>query len=283
MEKERVLTKFEEQQEKFRGKWSEIQKKKHYQIHIVNRKYMNKFKYFEQFCSTEITRIFNLENNNTNIIYVSPFEINVETINYYFKIMELEEIQNYSDRVTFLELQDITSKIKLPSQLNASQKLYFNSKALRKLSRKVEGADAYFVINYPTQIDIKLSVYLGIPIFSGNYHLINPARSSLFDTRLFSETLPATPCLSIDPKAYNVFQFSNILIRYCQSNKKNKKYVIKINNYYSSSGLALLSYPFTSLHEMYTNTVLVQPYYFKSIEKFFIELVINGGVIQKYE
>lgn len=65
---------------------------------------MNKFKYFEEFCCTEITRIFNLENNNTNIIYVSPFELNVETINYYFKIMELEEIENYSERVTFLEL-----------------------------------------------------------------------------------------------------------------------------------------------------------------------------------
>lgn len=50
---------------------------------------MSRFKYFEEFCATEITRIFNLENSNTNIIYVSPFELNVDTINYYFKIMEL--------------------------------------------------------------------------------------------------------------------------------------------------------------------------------------------------
>ena len=50
---------------------------------------MHNFKYFQDFCTTEITRIFNLENPNTNIIYVCPFRLNLETINYYFKIMEL--------------------------------------------------------------------------------------------------------------------------------------------------------------------------------------------------
>ena len=115
---------------------------------------------------------------------MSPFELNVETINYYFKIMELEEIENYSERVTFLELEDITSKIKLPPSMNTSQKLYFNSKALRKLTRKVQGVPAYFVTNYPSEIDIKLSVHLGIPIYSGDFHKINPLRSALHSERL---------------------------------------------------------------------------------------------------
>jgi len=34
---------------------------------------------------------------------------------------------------------------------------------------------------------------------------------------------------------------------------------------------------------MYSTTALVQPYYFKSIEKFYSELVRYGGVVQKYE
>ncbi len=63
--------------------------------------------------------------------------------------------------------------------MNSSQKLYFNSKALRKLKNKIEGVPAYFVINYPSEVDIKLSVFLGIPIYSGNFHNINPIRSAL--------------------------------------------------------------------------------------------------------
>jgi len=34
---------------------------------------------------------------------------------------------------------------------------------------------------------------------------------------------------------------------------------------------------------MYSNTALVQSHYFKSIEKYFVELVRCGGVVQKYE
>lgn len=244
---------------------------------------MNKFRYFEQYCCTEITRIFNLENANTNIIYISPFELSVETVNYYFKIMELEEIDNYSERVTFLELEDITSKVKLPPSMNSSQKLYFNSKALRKLKNKVEGVPAYFVTNYPSEVDIKLSVFLGIPIYSGDFHTINPLRSALSSPKFAFQSIQPTPSLAIDPKQYNSFELSNVLMRYFESNKRHRKYVLKINNYSASSGIALLMYPFSSLPEMYTNTVFVQPYYFKSVEKFYLEFARQGGVVQKYE
>ena len=57
---------------------------------------------------------------------------------------------------------------------------------------------------------------------------------------------------------------------------------MKINNKASSSGLALLQYPFSSLPEMYSCTSLVQPYYYKSIEKFYSDFAKYGGVIQFY-
>lgn len=62
-----------------------------------------------------------------------------------------------------------------------------------------------------------------------------------------------------------MFQISNMLIRYCESNKKHRKYVVKINKKSNSSGLALLQYPFSSLPEMYTSTSLVQSHYYHSI------------------
>ena len=86
----------------------------------------------------EITRIFNLDNPQTDLIYICPWEISVETINYYFKIMELEEIESYQDRVTFLELNGPENKVKLPSRLNTSAKLYYNTKALQKLKKKIK-------------------------------------------------------------------------------------------------------------------------------------------------
>jgi hypothetical protein len=52
--------------------------------------------------NTQITRIFNIRNSNKHIIYILPFALDEETINYYYKIMELEEIPNYKERVTFI-------------------------------------------------------------------------------------------------------------------------------------------------------------------------------------
>ena len=79
--------------------------------------------------------------------------------------MELEEIPNYKDRVTFIEVDPhaiFTHKI------NLSTKLYYNSKTIRKLKKKIKEFPAYFIISYPSLVDIKLSTYLKIPILGGN-------------------------------------------------------------------------------------------------------------------
>jgi hypothetical protein len=59
--------------------------------------------------------------------------------------------------------------------------------------------------------------------------------------------------------------------------------LIKLNGRSSSSGLALLTYPFTSMSGMYKNTVFIQTYFFRSVERFYAEMVRVGGVVQRYE
>jgi len=49
-----------------------------------------------------------------------------------------------------------------------STKLYYNSKVLRKLKKKIKEAAAYMVVSYPNYTDVKLSAFLNIPIFGGN-------------------------------------------------------------------------------------------------------------------
>lgn len=49
---------------------------------------------------------------------------------------------------------------RLPSNLHTSAKLYYNSRSLRKLQRKIKGVPSYIVSSYPSETDIKLSVFL---------------------------------------------------------------------------------------------------------------------------
>lgn len=82
-------------------RYTKIQEEKHYEIHVINESLEGKEGYRECL-NVQITRIFQLRNPNKHIVYLLPFPIDEETINYYYKIMELEEIPNYKERVSFI-------------------------------------------------------------------------------------------------------------------------------------------------------------------------------------
>lgn len=44
---------------------------------------------------------------------------------------------------------------------------------------------------------------------------------------------------------------------YCEANPRCNKVLVKVNHCYQSTGLALLTYPFNSLPDMYDNTRLI--------------------------
>lgn len=77
--------------------------------------------------------------------------------------MELEEIPNYRERVTFLTLEDL-----FHSSMPLAGRLYYNTSAIKSLKKKIQDYNAYFSISYPSKIDILLSTFLKVPIFAGN-------------------------------------------------------------------------------------------------------------------
>jgi IQ domain-containing protein H len=72
----------------------------------------------------QLTKIFNIKNINKHIIYILPHHLDEETINYYYKIMELEEIPNYKERVWFLE---VDPRRMFKNSISLTDKLYYNS------------------------------------------------------------------------------------------------------------------------------------------------------------
>lgn len=63
--------------------------------------------------------------------------------------------------------------------------------------------------------------------------------------------------------------------------KRTNKFIVKINGRYRSVGLALLTYPFSSLPEMYTNTTLINQGY--TVDEFYHQLIKEGGIIERYD
>jgi hypothetical protein len=95
-----------------------------------------------------------------------------ETKNYYYKIMELEEIPNFRDRVTFLNVNNHSSFSS--DNFTASQKLYYDSKLVRQIKSLIGHSRAYFRISYPSYTDIRMSAFFQIPIFTGDLLKLMP-------------------------------------------------------------------------------------------------------------
>ena len=73
------------------------------------------------------------------------------------------------------------------------------------------------------------------------------------------------------------------LIKFCENNKRHKKYIIKINECYQSSGIGLLTYPFDSLPRMYSNTAFISNSQTLSPSEFYRKLCKKGGIVQIFE
>lgn len=79
----------------------------------------------------------------------------------------------------------------------------------------------------------------------------------------------------------NLINFAGEVSQFCESNKRTFKYIVKIDNRNKSKGTALLTAPFLSLPEMYSNTALICEG--TDVDTFYHTLVKEGGVIEKYE
>lgn len=162
----------------------------------------------------QITRIFNLKSVNKSIIYLLPYALNEETVNYYYKIMELEEIPNFKDRVTFIEVDP--NNLFSPN-MALSTKLYYNSKVLRKLKKKIKDVPSYLVISYPSLVDVKLAAYLNVPVLGGN--LIDTLKlENRSEVDAFHMTVLGRYKVPVF-KHPNLIFLSDELIQYCQAVK----------------------------------------------------------------
>lgn len=112
----------------------------------------------------EITRIFHLS-KLLSIIYVCPFEISSETISYYYKILELGEVDMFEQKVKFISCQSSPHF----NQLSLSKRLYYSSKTLKKIKAIIKDTRAFIIGGLPEETDWCLADALKVPL-SNNFN-----------------------------------------------------------------------------------------------------------------
>lgn len=65
----------------------------------------------------QITRIFALKDPLVEVVYVSPYELSTEIVNYYYKILELGDVVDFKSRLHFISPEMATT---FPSHFSLS-------------------------------------------------------------------------------------------------------------------------------------------------------------------
>jgi hypothetical protein len=126
---------------------------------------------------------------------------------------------------------------------------------MREVKRRIDDCPAYFRVSYPSETDVNMSAYSGIPILTGDLvKLMQVERRSDSIEHFGLQELPA---FRMKPNQYTPLTLSSSLVSFCENHKRYKNYVIKVNGSYQSRGIGLLTFPFSSLPEIYSNTAFI--------------------------
>lgn len=175
--------------------------------------------------SQQILRIFNLFDPSLRIVMVLPFNIDQDIIEYYYKILKLQKVQNVRERLFFIQCQ---LSDKFHRHLPLCKQVLYCQKTIKKIKKIINNYKAYLVPGVPSLDDIKVGYQLEIPVFMGNpqkhIQLNNKSRSK----QLFEET-----GLPVPMGTYELFELSEVIYHLTTlifNNPEIKVWLLKIDN-----------------------------------------------------
>lgn len=84
----------------------------------------------------QITRIFCLRDPLVEIVYMSPYELSSEIVNYYYKILELGDVHDFRSRLHFVSPERAND---FPNHFSLSRILLYSPKAIKRLKSLIKG------------------------------------------------------------------------------------------------------------------------------------------------
>ncbi|CAD8077422.1 unnamed protein product [Paramecium primaurelia] len=289
-----MLERFKNRQNVFKEEWPYLKLQQRFEIHLnsfsfeeIKRLSMDKF---PQRQNTQITRIFNLQDPLVHIIYIAPYDLPSELIDYFYKILNLGDISDCKNRLYFVwpENHNIFN-----NHMGLSQLLYYSPRALKRIKSLIRGQSAYIVPGVCSNDDIKISDILNIPIFSGipqlhQYYSTKSGCKVLFDEL----QMPQPPTIR---NIYDEKELINSLSVLIIKNPNINTWIIKVDDEQQGRGIAWLEVQkmiknlqpleINQLAQLLTKKIKKKlhyafPHLYGGYHEFIMCIVNRGGIIE---
>lgn len=192
---------------RLKKQWGELKRRRRVVVHIpslsreeAQRMSMSDFSMRQ---NAQLARLTWLEATDVEVLYVAPFPLSPDVLQYYTKLLQVrgDEHPNERFKIVFPENYD-----RFPSHLSLMTVLYYSPRCMARISNFCKGKDAYIIPGVVGPDDVKVACKLDLPLLAPHPQLAAVYGSKSGSKRIFSLAEVNTP-----PGAYDLYSESETL------------------------------------------------------------------------
>eukprot|EP01063_Lacrimia_lanifica_P014184 TRINITY_DN20824_c0_g1_i1.p1 TRINITY_DN20824_c0_g1~~TRINITY_DN20824_c0_g1_i1.p1 ORF type:complete len:929 (+),score=385.08 TRINITY_DN20824_c0_g1_i1:177-2963(+) len=223
--------------DRFIRDWGKIKHEKRVVIHLPSLSYTpeqcHSIPFYDCCQNAQLARVLDLADSNVELVYISPFQIEPEALQYYMRLLQLAGVNDAYSRLQVIVPENHN---RLPPGLSLSKAVLFSQKNLRRLASIIKGKTAYMVPGVVGKEDLHLAGKLDIPMISPDPTVAAHFASKSGAKRIFELADVVTPI-----GAYDMFEEGELLVilsKFMAEYPEYPRWLIKIDNEFNGRGLA---------------------------------------------
>jgi hypothetical protein len=237
--REGLIFRWRETMAQFIKEWPNIKQNRRIILHIPSLSYpafqtqsMPFYKYFQ---AGQLPRLMDLADPNVEMIFICPYQLEPEALEYYYKVLRRIGVQDPETRVLFL-VPELAKR--LPTHLSLTRLVLMSSKLMKCLASVVKGKVAYIVPGVVSQEELTLAGKLNLPLLGPE-----PKVAQLLSTKSGLKSIFEAADVRPPIGAHNIKDERDlymILARFIAEYPEYHRWVIKIDTEFHGRGTAFL-------------------------------------------
>eukprot|EP01012_Entosiphon_sulcatum_P042182 TRINITY_DN56143_c0_g1_i1.p1 TRINITY_DN56143_c0_g1~~TRINITY_DN56143_c0_g1_i1.p1 ORF type:complete len:918 (-),score=137.70 TRINITY_DN56143_c0_g1_i1:24-2777(-) len=235
-QREEAEAKWRQAMDRFIEDWPSIQQKPRLVVHIPSLSYpvpqTESMPYYNCLQNAQLLRLCELEDPNVSILYVSPFPVEPEAMQYFYKLLQAGGIANPEARVTLMYPEN---HARLP-KVSLTKMVLFSPRLMQMLSSAIRGKVAYLVPGVMGPEELSLAAKLCLPMLGPEPTVVPLYCTKSGSKRIFEAADVVTPIGAYD--MYDDQELFSILAKFIVTYPEYPRWLIKLDTEVAGRGIA---------------------------------------------